>query len=66
MVIYYVNRSSRSEGQHEVHTSSCPDLPEGEETEILGSYSSVQEALKEALYGYERVVKCKWCCEDLA
>lgn len=65
MTIYYVNRNSKSGEMLEVHTSSCPDLPEGEGVEVLGAYPSVQEALKEALCGCESVTACTWCCEDL-
>jgi len=46
MKYYYVNRIKQSNGDHEVHASTCSYLPIIENREPLGYFNDCKEAVK--------------------
>jgi len=45
---YYINNNQQSNGDYEVHESSCSYLPSSENRTYLGYFGSCQEAITEA------------------
>ncbi len=45
---YYLNKNQQSNGDYEVHESSCQFLPSPENRIYLGSFYTCQEAVNEA------------------
>jgi hypothetical protein len=45
---YYINKNQQSNGDYEVHESSCLYLPSAENRIYLGSFYSCKEAVDEA------------------
>jgi hypothetical protein len=45
---YYANKHAQSNGDHEVHNSSCSYLPIESNQKYLGDFSNCQDAVKEA------------------
>jgi len=37
MADYYVNKKAQPTGEHEIHTSTCPYLPDSSNRQYLGS-----------------------------
>lgn len=62
MAIYYVNKNAQSNGDHEVHTSSCSDLPNSDNRIYLGNFDTCAEAIREAKKRYDDVDGCYYCC----
>ena len=58
---YYVNKHAQSNGDHEVHNSSCQYLPSVENRKDLGDFSNCQDAVKEAKKTYPTADGCKTC-----
>jgi hypothetical protein len=59
---YYVNTRAQSNGDNEVHTSSCGYLPGESNREYLGDFASCSPAVSEAKRrGYRRANGCYWC-----
>ena len=61
MTRYYVNKNAQSNGDHEVHTSSCSYLPAPENRQYLGEFASCRGALQEARRYYSQVDGCYYC-----
>lgn len=61
---YYVNKTAQSNGDHEVHHEDCLHLPELENREYLGRYSSCFGAIVEAKDRYPKANSCKYCSEE--
>ena len=59
---YFVNKNAQANGDHEVHKNGCTWMPDISNREYLGSYSSCQEAVKEAKKKYARSNGCYYCC----
>jgi hypothetical protein len=64
MAHYYVNKNAQSNGDHEVHTSSCSFLPASENRLYLGNFSSCGPAVREARKHYDKVNGCYYCSRD--
>ncbi len=65
MYSYYVNKNAQSNGDHEVHREGCNYLPEQDNREYLGDFSSCHEAVKEALrrnYDANGCIHCSNAC----
>jgi hypothetical protein len=60
-VLYYVNKHPQSNGDHEVHTSSCSYLPGQENRLYLGSFASCGPAVSAAKQIYPRSNGCYYC-----
>lgn len=58
---YYVNTNAQSNGDHEVHNSSCPYLPLVKNPKELGDFSNCQDAVKEAKKTYSTADGCATC-----
>ena len=61
MARYYVNRNAQPNGDHEVHEFSCYWLPEPENRQYLGEFTSCFPAVTEARRYYQQVNGCKHC-----
>ncbi|MDQ1193881.1 hypothetical protein QE419_002647 [Brevundimonas vesicularis] len=58
---YYVNTNAQSNGDNEVHTSSCNYLPGEINRRYLGDFTSCVPAVAEARRYYRRANGCFWC-----
>lgn len=61
MYNYYVNKNEQPSGDHEVHKSGCPRLPNRDNRIYLGSFSSCVPAVKEAKKHFNKVDGCGIC-----
>lgn len=61
---YYVNKNAQLNGDHEVHKSGCVWMPEIQNREYLGVYSSCQGAVIEAKKKYTKSNGCYHCCSS--
>ncbi|AUN70577.1 hypothetical protein CF042_23755 [Klebsiella pneumoniae] len=59
---YYVNKNAQSNGDHEVHVSSCARLPAVENRLFLGIFESCSPAVREAKKTYTQSNGCYYCC----
>jgi len=59
---YYIDKNAQPNGDHEVHTEKCSFLPDEQNREFLGNFSSCQKAVKEARNHYFSVDGCFFCC----
>ncbi len=64
MASYYVNKNAQSTGEHEVHTTGCSYLPDPENRQYLGDFSSCRGAVREAKKYYDNVDGCYYCSND--
>ena len=61
MKYYYVNKINQSNGDHEVHYSTCNYLPSVENQEPLGYFIDFKEAVKKAKEKYVQSDGCYFC-----
>ena len=61
MATYYVNKNAQTNGDHEVHTSTCSFLPATENRLYLGNFTTCDEAVREAKKSYTQVNGCFYC-----
>ncbi len=61
MDYYYVNKNTQSNGDNEVHKEGCSWMPETNNREYLGYYSSCQEAVGEARRRGYKANGCYFC-----
>ncbi len=59
---YLVNRNTDNNGNHEVHETTCNNLPDVPNRVALGHRSDCHAALKKAKDYYDDVDGCYWCC----
>lgn len=64
MNLYYVNRQEQSNGDHEVHVSTCSFLPSPQNQQALGYHNNCFEAVRAAKVYYPRSNGCYWCCRE--
>jgi len=64
MANYYVNKNAQSTGEHEVHTSTCPYLPDDKNRLYLGSFYNCKDAVTEAKKYYSNVDGCFYCSKE--
>ena len=64
MARYYVNKNAQANGDHEVHTTGCPYLPNPENRIYLGDFSSCAPAVREAKKHYPQSNGCYWCSRE--
>lgn len=60
MADYYVNNRAQSNGDHEVHVSTCQWFPN--DRKYLGNFSSCGPAVIEAKKTYSTANGCATCC----
>ena len=58
---YYVNKNAQDNGDHEVHKSGCEWMPEPENRQYLGEFSSCHGAVREAKKYYSQSNGCYYC-----
>lgn len=61
---YYVNKNAQSNGDHEVHLSTCSWLPDASNRIYLGDFDKSQDALEARKY-YFQVDGCMYCCPEI-
>ncbi|UFK97741.1 hypothetical protein [Kaistella faecalis] len=61
---YYVNKNAQSNGDHEVHHTTCTYLPSAVNRKYLGTFSTCKEAVKEAKKTYTKSNGCKTCSNE--
>ena len=59
---YIVNTQAQSNGDHEVHTTSCSHLPDWAHRMDLGWHADCQSAVRRAKQTYSRADGCFYCC----
>jgi hypothetical protein len=64
MPTYYVNKQAQSNGDHEVHESTCSYLPSASNLLYLGVFTTCSDAVKEAKKTYSQADGCYWCCRS--
>lgn len=64
MAIYYVNKNSQSNGDHEVHERGCGHMPNPENRLYLGDFTSCRPAVREAKKYYDTADGCYYCCNE--
>ena len=64
MPLFFVERRSQPNGDHEVHESSCLAFPAAHDVECLGAFGDCSEALAVARRRYHRVNGCVWCATE--
>ncbi len=61
MASYYVNKNAQDNGDYEVHHHGCAYLPDINNREYLGDYSSCAPAVSKAKQTYSRANGCYYC-----
>lgn len=61
MDMYYVNRNSQTNGDHEVHKVGCSFFPDAGNTIYLGIYADCRPAVVEARRYFAQVNGCYFC-----
>lgn len=64
MASYYVNKNAQANGDHEVHKSGCPWLPNVENRIYLGNFDNCEDAVEKAKDEYDQVNGCYFCSND--
>ena len=59
---FLVNKNPQPKGEHEVHKDDCNNLPEPQNRQKLGWFTSCHGAVDEARKYYDNVDGCKHCC----
>lgn len=62
MAAYFVNRNAQPNGDHEVHVSGCPHMPEPENCLPLGDFDDCRPAVAKAKRIYPSADGCYNCC----
>lgn len=63
MASYYVNKEAQTNGDHEVHVSTCQWIPSPQNRINLGEFASCHGAVQEARKHYVQVDGCYYCCK---
>ena len=58
---YYVNKHAQTNGDHEVHKGTCNWLPSIDNRVHLGTFSTCQEAVREAKKYFTKANGCYYC-----
>lgn len=61
MANYYVNKNAQSNGDHEVHESTCSYMPSEANRLFLGSFDGCRGAVLEAKKHYPQSNGCYYC-----
>lgn len=64
MASYYVNKKAQSNGDHEVHKSSCQYLPNLDNRKYLGEFNNCKDAVIEAKKTYNQSNGCYTCSNE--
>ncbi|WP_040214632.1 hypothetical protein [Clostridium polynesiense] len=64
MDLYYVNKNVQTNGDHEVHKSTCGHKPNRENSLYLGAFNTCKNAVKEAKKYYIKSNGCYYCCNE--
>lgn len=61
MAQYLVNRNAQANGDHEVHTTTCPYVPALHNRLDLGYHLSCYTAVQQARLTFRQSNGCRWC-----
>lgn len=61
---YYVNKTAQSNGDHEVHVSTCKRLPGVDDRVYMGTFDSCGPAVSYAKKTYPQANGCYHCCDS--
>ncbi len=61
MADYYVNKNAQDNGDHEVHESGCGWMPNPENRQYIGDFSSCHGAVRKAKEIYPTADGCAHC-----
>ena len=61
MAQYLVNKNAQTNGDHEVHTSTCSYLPLAINRLDLGQHATCSSAVRQARLTYRQSNGCRWC-----
>lgn len=63
MARYYLNRKQQSNGDHEVHASTCTYVPDLQNRIDLGEHATCQSAVRRAkeMYPQSQINGCYFC-----
>ena len=64
MPYYLVNKNAQLGGEHEVHESNCPRLPDFLNRQDLGFHATCKGAVQAAEQYYDNVDGCYYCCNE--
>lgn len=65
MIAYYISKIKEVNGMHLLHRYACASIPEDENDSILlGTFNSCEEALGAALKIYPTSTGCPYCCRS--
>jgi hypothetical protein len=63
-MLYYVNKNSQDNGDHEVHNKDCHRLPDSENRQCLGNFDNCHDAVAEAKKYYSQADGCYYCSAE--
>ena len=61
MAYYFANKHPQTNGDHEVHLTSCQYLPSEQNRLSLGDHLTCQSAVRKAKETYPKADGCKYC-----
>ena len=64
MSLYYVNKNSQSNGDHEVHKKGCSFFPHKNNAEYLGNFSTCHYAVSKAKRRDYKANGCYYCSKE--
>ncbi len=64
MTVYYVNKKPQDNGDHEVHKTNCPFLPNPKNRQFLGDFDNSHGAVQKATKSYEHSYGCYHCSNE--
>ena len=64
MTAYYVNKNAQSNGDHEVHITGCPRMPDPDNRIPLGDFRTCHAAVMNATKHYDQVNGCFYCANE--
>jgi hypothetical protein len=64
MPYYYLDTRQMSNGEYDIHRSTCHHLPCCSNRVEIGSFPNSKEALAEAQKIYPEAACCYLCCDD--
>ncbi len=64
MLLYYVNKNAKANGDHEVHQLGCEWMPNDLNWLYLGRFENCFDAVKEAKKFYPQSNGCYYCTRE--
>jgi len=64
MYYYFVDKTARENGDHEVHRGGCRECPDDRNRIYIGFFSNCEEALAKASKFFSQVNGCSLCTKE--